>query len=899
MTALTAPTQADLANELAPPQNESGSEAPPPVASVVGRAAPPNKWWAALAVFFITLIIYGALVPRITTYLNPTSGDEILYLMSAYSIIEDFDINECNNFRQHDYDKLFPAWEVRGQPAPAGWQGWQPAIPYPLPPLNAQIDGSRDCNLNPNSPSNPNGPGELYALHGEGLSLLIAPALALGDRLGVVFFLIFLGALLAANIYLLAWEGTGRHLPAILTWLAFSFSVPMLAYSFVAFTEMPAALLLIYALRRIILWRNNWVQMLGIGLCIGFLPSLHYRYTPISVVLFAYYLYQTYRDRAFFRQRLPGHIVALAAMMGGAVLVIARDYIVYHQLLPGSELYEATYLPLVGFFGNLLDQQNGLFVMAPVFILTIVGIILMLMRRGWRSELLWLALLFIPHFALTSNFIIWWGSWSPPGRYLVSTLPLFVLPFALSLDRIRLVGYKIIYGLLMLPTLAMVGVYIYQPQWMYSQGYSQFFQTKLVPWLASLSNQSPDSFDLSKILPAFSATYFNTTNLSYIPSVRQAWATSLWLMGIIAIIVLLSFALYWWQGRKPRNFVFYTDAGPALRFMPTPTPLHIPRRLALTIGGALAALAVLGGGGYLLYKVAANGAATGVVVSAQAMTTLPAPTVLQPQLIVPAGALTLVTPRAIAVDPDGGIYIGDDGTMSITKYDSAGRFISSWPIFGGPSADKSRRLTDIAVDKDKVYVAVMPNRYIEVYSTAGKLLGQRTAGGSALLAQPMGLCLDGSGNLYVADSSSQRILKLDGSDHLIATIGASDTLSAEQRMAGASDCAVAQDGAIYATDTQQRVIKYNPDGSYAAQWQMSLNGDQKHLALAGTRLYISDPGSNSVVVLDTATGKVLTYGGGGNLAGQFTGLISVATDAQGRIYAMDTNSTWAQVFATP
>ena len=64
--------------------------------------------------------------------------------------------------------------------------------------------------------------------------------------------------------------------------------MPLFAYSFLIFPELPAALLTIYAFRRIWLGKNNWLQIFTIGLCLAFLPWLHYRFTPICVGLFIY-----------------------------------------------------------------------------------------------------------------------------------------------------------------------------------------------------------------------------------------------------------------------------------------------------------------------------------------------------------------------------------------------------------------------------------------------------------------------------------------------------------------------------------------------------------------------------------------------------------------------------------
>src|SRR5438045_7889459 len=55
----------------------------------------------ALAVCAVAFVLFAACIPRITTRLDPVTGDEPFYLITAYSLLHDHDIDETNNFANH------------------------------------------------------------------------------------------------------------------------------------------------------------------------------------------------------------------------------------------------------------------------------------------------------------------------------------------------------------------------------------------------------------------------------------------------------------------------------------------------------------------------------------------------------------------------------------------------------------------------------------------------------------------------------------------------------------------------------------------------------------------------------------------------------------------------------
>ena len=48
--------------------------------------------WEPLLVFLVSFLVLALFTPRVTTYLDPTTGDEPFYLMTAISILKDGDL---------------------------------------------------------------------------------------------------------------------------------------------------------------------------------------------------------------------------------------------------------------------------------------------------------------------------------------------------------------------------------------------------------------------------------------------------------------------------------------------------------------------------------------------------------------------------------------------------------------------------------------------------------------------------------------------------------------------------------------------------------------------------------------------------------------------------------------
>jgi len=272
----------------------------------------------------------------------------------------------------------------------------------------------------------------------------------------------------------------------------------------------------------------------------------------------------------------------------------------------------------------------------------------------------------------------------------------------------------------------------------------------------------------------------------------------------------------------------------------------------------------------------------------------------------PASAATLTQPEDVFVDGSGNVYIADTGDAAVREITASTgiiNFIAGACTISSTGTDTNTGETcpigysgdgglanegglvepsAVAVDSaGNVYIAETADGRIRENSTIkGKVdintivgngtLGFAGDGGAATAAQlnhPTGVAVDGSGNVYIADSINLRIR-------------------------------VAQAGGSIKTFAGNGGFSYSGDGGTATSAQM--NSPYAVAADSSGNYYIADSGNN-VVRKVSASGVITTFAGNGTAGyagdggaatgAQLSGPQGVALDSAGNLYIADTGNS--------
>ncbi len=419
--------------------------------------------------FTITLLLYLQSIPYIL-YTWAITGDEPHYLLAAHSLVRDGDLDLKNNYLNGDHLAFHPGF------------------------------------LDPHIKEQPN---DVWLLtHDIGLPFLIAPAYALGGRVGVMQFFAVMGALLAVQMFLLGWEVTGQWGAGLLGWGAMTFSAPLALYVFQIYPEMLGSLIMLWAMRQILI-TPNWLLLspapllsrsraLLVALVLALLPWLSGRYTPLLLLLVALTVWKHWHNRKTW------------LTVGGLALASLTIYLITNYSFYGGPTPSATIVgnAVSAGFGNVggqqiprglagwwLDQQRGLLVYGPILIVAFIGL-----PHLWRLRGLDGLLLFTPVVSIWLLASVWGGfyiAWEISARFLMVGVPLMVAGIAAAFAGARgraqrWLFYPLTAALLTLSILNSL-IVILKPFVAYHESPIRFYEEatrwQLRPWLPAMGTR--------------------------------------------------------------------------------------------------------------------------------------------------------------------------------------------------------------------------------------------------------------------------------------------------------------------------------------------------------------------------------------------------------------------------
>ncbi|ANY68485.1 hypothetical protein BBD42_19905 [Paenibacillus sp. BIHB 4019] len=214
---------------------------------------------------------------------------------------------------------------------------------------------------------------------------------------------------------------------------------------------------------------------------------------------------------------------------------------------------------------------------------------------------------------------------------------------------------------------------------------------------------------------------------------------------------------------------------------------------------------------------------------------------------------------------------------------------------------------------NSVYVADSNNHRIQRLNVSTgewsewKKIGGGAGSGFGEFNTPSGVAVDGSGNVYVADTNNHRIQKLDASTNTWSSWSKADGSSGSGLGEFKSPRGVDVDpnGNVYVADTDNhRIQKLDVSTNTWSEWKKSGGGSGTNLGQfnfprgvtvdGGGNVYVADSRNNRIQKLDFSTvptGEWKLVGGTlGSGVGQFKNLSDVTLDTSGNIYVADTGN---------
>jgi len=249
-------------------------------------------------------------------------------------------------------------------------------------------------------------------------------------------------------------------------------------------------------------------------------------------------------------------------------------------------------------------------------------------------------------------------------------------------------------------------------------------------------------------------------------------------------------------------------------------------------------------------------------------------------------------PRGVAVDASGNIYVADTGNRRIVKLNSQGKVAKTWGQEGEGDGQFLEPF-DLGVSPDGTLVVLdSVQQRLQRFTAEGDFVS--SFGGQASFYRPRGMWVDGQGNIWVADTGSVRVVKLDQAGDLLLSIGGAD--HPPIGLGQPTDVAVGPGGDIWIVEAGNGTLwRLAADGTVVNSVKIKPAGtiDGPHLAPGpDDSLYVTDVENFRIVAVgpDAAPRGQMGYG-------QFRRAVGIAVDAQGHVIVTDTPTCQVIAFA--
>lgn len=209
---------------------------------------------------------------------------------------------------------------------------------------------------------------------------------------------------------------------------------------------------------------------------------------------------------------------------------------------------------------------------------------------------------------------------------------------------------------------------------------------------------------------------------------------------------------------------------------------------------------------------------------------------------------TLNNPRGVAIDASGNIYVTNSGNNTISKYNSAGTYVGTFGTGATMSSPKDL-VFDVSGNAYVLNLGATPGTgSVYKYNSSG--VYQSTILSS--LNYALGLAIDNSDNLYVADQGAVTVKKYSTSGTLLLSLPTAN-------LSTPLGVAVDASGNIYVLNNGSgNVTKYNSAGTFQSTFLSGFTSAQSITIDGAGNFYIGDDPATNIVRVYNPSGTLLT-----------------------------------------
>ncbi|MGD0878420.1 MAG: hypothetical protein ABSA01_09775 [Anaerolineales bacterium] len=246
-------------------------------------------------------------------------------------------------------------------------------------------------------------------------------------------------------MYILCWYLSRSRFRAYLVTLTvtlgtmyFPYSITFFSHQFTSSLLFGAFFLIFFLKQRPEIWKK-WPSFL-IGWLLGWAMISDFQSVIIIFVLVSYYFFILWRNREYWHFRL-----IVLPMLGGLIPVLLQ--LVYNKLCFGNfftlgyanesdQIFNSGmaqgimgihWPSLSALYYMTLHPAMGLFWESPALLFSIVGLVLMLLKRRYLAEAFLAMGIIVSYLVIMSGYYMWWGGYAVGPRFIIPMLPFFCI----------------------------------------------------------------------------------------------------------------------------------------------------------------------------------------------------------------------------------------------------------------------------------------------------------------------------------------------------------------------------------------------------------------------------------------------------------------------------------------